>query len=886
MLALSFFYFAIVFFLVVVGEYVAGTLHVHYGVSVVLLLFLCVGGWRFYTLFCTWPDSPVSCLSIVSFLIYVLMAKNLKGDERFVTTDRSVYQLLQLEIFPNFSASGNIETMRSMYYGKDAFLVQAGDYIYHVDEDTFQAVKDANYLKDQPKELVTMVKNWTSAQVDSYRRNITAPRVAEIHNARIAFENELWARHGVQPCSVEQLQALADRGDNSARAVLADAESAKRRMCADLQDASLHQSVMELAVHRELAQAFNEKALAVIDRAVVFGVHEPDGCWSIACSIDGSQQPEVKLTPDETARLKAASVRDRQQMLHRLASIHYADKIYQLLPPSLRGEHASVQQAPTSDILSDEHIRLTADKVSAVLEKFYSLHEADQLTRIITDPDKSVDDVLACMHVIDRRIPLAEEQQSRITAASFVFPDDVHVGVKADIDGVSLPARMLSEADARDIRSMDMLLLTPAEVRDMASDLALTYYSAELSMPSDELRSAAASSLTQADARMFSDLEWALVQRYPGGVSLPVEDLTATDIFSYIQYGRFRDDGFSLAGLGEQPQREDCLQAELRIPSDQVFRLTASVTHYCDESYEDFISGLDNADVFDAPTTQLMHEHPDLQGAHLVMPEYSMPSFMHVEGSHLDKAVAWLLQNPQLDTAQLRTFLRDPVAAQQALDDARSAVLTDYDRERIARMDLPEGMDMVRNSEKMYFFERGTLGYAVVDRMRGVTYSGDTLSRSAQDFVNDLALHKNLHVLPKDHTFFLTPGADAEQRAYLDTMKNTLVMVDIQQDLYGRQLHTVHTRVLTEGDMQHFQDITGRITDARIVGIDKPMVRCKVDGVQQMGQPLTKAERIRAGHYGVNDPLMQRFAQSVAVSHFATMLYDSPAQERSQGRGR
>lgn len=44
MLALSFFYFAIVFFLVVVGEYVAGTLHVHYGVSVVLLLFLCVGG--------------------------------------------------------------------------------------------------------------------------------------------------------------------------------------------------------------------------------------------------------------------------------------------------------------------------------------------------------------------------------------------------------------------------------------------------------------------------------------------------------------------------------------------------------------------------------------------------------------------------------------------------------------------------------------------------------------------------------------------------------------------------------------------------------------------------------------------------------------------------
>jgi hypothetical protein len=39
---------------------------------------------------------------------------------------------INISQFPNFSASGSIEGMKKMYYGKDALLVHCGSYIYNV----------------------------------------------------------------------------------------------------------------------------------------------------------------------------------------------------------------------------------------------------------------------------------------------------------------------------------------------------------------------------------------------------------------------------------------------------------------------------------------------------------------------------------------------------------------------------------------------------------------------------------------------------------------------------------------------------------------------------------------------------------------------------------
>lgn len=39
---------------------------------------------------------------------------------------------VEIEKFPNFSASGSIKGMKEKYYGKDALLVRCGSYIYNV----------------------------------------------------------------------------------------------------------------------------------------------------------------------------------------------------------------------------------------------------------------------------------------------------------------------------------------------------------------------------------------------------------------------------------------------------------------------------------------------------------------------------------------------------------------------------------------------------------------------------------------------------------------------------------------------------------------------------------------------------------------------------------
>ena len=41
--------------------------------------------------------------------------------------------------FPNFHKSGSIIGMKNLYYGKDALLVRCGNYIYNVDEFTYNA---------------------------------------------------------------------------------------------------------------------------------------------------------------------------------------------------------------------------------------------------------------------------------------------------------------------------------------------------------------------------------------------------------------------------------------------------------------------------------------------------------------------------------------------------------------------------------------------------------------------------------------------------------------------------------------------------------------------------------------------------------------------------
>lgn len=46
-------------------------------------------------------------------------------------------KILNIEKYPNFSATGSIKGMKDKFYGKDALLVRCGSYIYNVPSEIY-----------------------------------------------------------------------------------------------------------------------------------------------------------------------------------------------------------------------------------------------------------------------------------------------------------------------------------------------------------------------------------------------------------------------------------------------------------------------------------------------------------------------------------------------------------------------------------------------------------------------------------------------------------------------------------------------------------------------------------------------------------------------------
>ena len=95
------------------------------------------------------------------------------------------------------------------------------------------------------------------------------------------------------------------------------------------------------------------------------------------------------------------------------------------------------------------------------------------------------------------------------------------------------------------------------------------------------------------------------------------------------------------------------------------------------------------------------------------------------------------------------------------------------------------------------------------------------------------------------------------------------------------------------------QRLVDRITDATLYGrVDNVHVRCKVDGVQQMGRPITVADAQKYAVWRQDASMLGRdtlnyknwlhedYIKEIAVHAFADVLSREPSQERSNGVGR
>ena len=446
--------------------------------------------------------------------------------------------------------------------------------------------------------------------------------------------------------------------------------------------------------------------------------------------------------------------------------------------------------------MKENEIYQIADKIGAVLERFYSLHETDELTRVITDPSKSIEDVKAYMDVIYQR-----------------------------------------NIENRMVESTETQLQKPIELKTE------------------------------------EDLVKALKEKYPDGLDVHMDGLTADDLFGYIQFGDRDDHVPELLPLEQETQNsEQVLMNTFHLSPDKYNELMPVVdgTYYDDEVQKMIDS---QQSLHDEATTVLMSRHPDLTGARLDFKEPRMLYGWQIEGHPLDEVLSIMLQMPHISTENLKELLNNPVQMEM------------FKKSMELKKEEPANIFMKKNPDYLYFYRPGILGYARVDRGRSVTFSGERFPTKDWNQIMEVVSNRNLPYTNDRNTFFINPAPKTESRLFMNTREDKAVVIHMEKDLDGKVMPTRYSEMVK--NMDYLQDISGRLTDAQVITPvnGKPFVRCKIDGVQQSGSTLTKNDIIKMGHYNHSPEEQKLFAVNMAVKHFAGELLDN-GREQSKGMKR
>lgn len=739
----------------------------------------------------------------------------MKTDERFLIVGEKEYNKYNLSEYPNFHKSGSKEGMRNKYYGEDACLIQAGNFIYHVQKEVFDKIKaDMEILsftymgheftpvrqfneKENLKiighnmgQAVPIQENWNW---DEFYQKATSIGAREIDIFRVDDKYEV----------IPTAKGIVVYGENSQKKYLEDQQTVENQeLITDKIQNYLQGFINKWGINPDMAEvnvkyhggeelhcqiALNERTGRMADNEVMFTCSSMDEFMALVNENNGD---DFQIT-DIYGFSSNEGINENQARLH------------EAIADIAMNMGAKWQANALSDEIQDIDSRDLVDNIVDWAHEFEDSHRN-------TDWEK--EDYIS---TIDQFSELKWNQ----------YLDD---------NGVVL-------------------------------------------QPDEETQV-----LTEQNLHTLDELNSALEAKFPHGAIIPVPKINMDEVFGFVQYGHFSELQMPLAAIGQpMSQNDEYLKADCRIPVEDLHFLIPNEEVYQNEEYQYLINDLDKQDIYHAASSELMERHPDLLGAEFSIYSSLLAKHLHIEGQPLDTAIAWVLQDPNMTDTEIKQVMNDPGKEKRKLEELKNTPMDRMEKVAGEKAGLPENMGMKRNMDRIYFYEKGVMGFAEVDRMRGVTFKGEPMSRENWSFINDFVLNKNLET--RNHlAFFITAGVNAETKAYLDTERERLVTVDVQQDMNGRKLYTINNRILNEEGMRNLQDITGRITDARIYGIDNPVVRCRIDGVQQMGARLTKADIIQMGSRKGDE--MKDFALSMAVKHFTAELQKSIGQNKGMKR--
>ena len=221
--------------------------------------------------------------------------KQTKGP-RFLLVDQEVYQKLNLESCPNFHKSGSKEGMRNKYYGKDAHLLQHDEYIYHVDEDTFEAAKDILYLRTLPKWLQHAAMDAVMADANSYKATYMDKRIENI-NA------------------------------NMKRNVMDGNEYLNSKLMEDKKAILAEFAVVALAMQSDKAQQMQQRIGTALTDVKLYGRKISDQHF-ISCTIDGERQPAFKVNATQHRRIANLAPSELHEVIKDMAAQHHSATLF------------------------------------------------------------------------------------------------------------------------------------------------------------------------------------------------------------------------------------------------------------------------------------------------------------------------------------------------------------------------------------------------------------------------------------------------------------------------------------------------------------------------------------------------------------------------------
>lgn len=179
--------------------------------------------------------------------------------------------------------------------------------------------------------------------------------------------------------------------------------------------------------------------------------------------------------------------------------------------------------------------------------------------------------------------------------------------------------------------------------------------------------------------------------------------------------------------------------------------------------------------------------------------------------------------------------------------------------------------------DNLFVHENGTDGYAIVDRDRSVTRFGEDFSPKNRAVFDRLVKQEN--VMAVDGSLFMRPAGP--ERVFLE--KGTGRRISAFQETVNGRLVLVQPYKLTPSRIGHFpedfQEITGRLTDARVIGTDRSAaVSCRIDGDKQPAIRLSYPDANGFKNGAVT-------AEQLAVKYFAYELLQSQPLARQQDKG-